>query len=209
MAAPLPTQLLIQQIQQGNRDALEELCARYLPRVLAAVRIRLGAKLRQKLASSDIVQEVMIYTLRKVESFGFNTEGEFLKYLNRVVENRIRDEADRWAAQKRDVTREVPLDKLRSHGRGVPLINTGDRTARTPSSIVSLSEDMDRLVEAMDRLGQQSEDYRELIIAAELEGRSYKEIAEDTGSTPDAVRMKLTRAKTALAKVFRDLDKGG
>ena len=32
---------------------------------------------------------------------------------------------------------------------------------------------------------------------ADVEGFSYKEIAEDTDSTPDAVRMKLTRAKTA------------
>ena len=87
-------------------------------------------------------------------------------------------------------------------------MNPGARAARTPSSIVSLSEDLDKLVEAMDRLGEQSEDYRELIVAAEIEGRSHKEIAEDTGSTLDAVRMKLTRAKTALAKVFRDLEKG-
>ena len=209
MAEPLSTQLLIQQVQEGDRAALDELCARYLPRVLAAVRIRLGAKLRQKLESSDIVQDVMIEAFRKVKSFDFATEGAFLKYLNRVVENRIRDQADRWATQKRDVTREVPLDKSRSPDLGIPLIQVGDRAARTPSSIVSLSEDMDKLVEAMDRLGQQSEDYRELIIAAEIEGRSYKEIAEDAGSTPDAVRMKLTRAKTALAKVYRDLEKGG
>lgn len=60
MSASIVTQLLIGQIQQGDRAALEELCRRYQQRVLAAVRVRLGAELRRKIESWDLVQEVMI-----------------------------------------------------------------------------------------------------------------------------------------------------
>ena len=206
MTTQLSTQRLIQEVQEGNHGALDELCTRYLPRVLAAVRLRLGDRLRQKLESADIVQQVMIDAFQKVKSFDFATEGAFLKYLNRVAENRIRDEADRWTAKRRDVSREISLGE-RSPGSGMPLIQVEDRAARSPSSIISLGEDLDKLMVAMDRLADQSQEYRELIIAVALEEQTYQEIAEERGSTPDAVRMRVGRAKLALAKIYRDLEK--
>ena len=94
------TKVLVAEAQQGDRPALNELCDRYVSRVLVAVRARLGDGLRRKVESWDVVQEVMIDAIGNLNEFTFRTEGAFLNYLNRVVENRIRDEADRWAAQK-------------------------------------------------------------------------------------------------------------
>jgi RNA polymerase sigma-70 factor (subfamily 1) len=204
---PHATQILIQQVQQGDRAALDELCDRYLMRVLAVVRIRLGAKLREKVESCDIVQEVMIDALGKIKSFDFRTEGAFLKFLNQVVENRIRDEADRWAAQKRSPDREVPLNAPRSDGERNPLDIVGERSAQTPSKVVSVREDLERLELAMDRLGEKSAEYRDLIVAIKIEGRTYREIAEENQSTEDAVRMRAKRAMLSLATIYKDLDK--
>jgi RNA polymerase sigma-70 factor (ECF subfamily) len=204
----LTTQVLIEMVQQGDRNALDELCNRYLMRVLAAVRIRLGANLRTKLESWDIVQEVMMDALRKVESFDFRTEGAFLKYLNKVVENRIRDEADRWATQRRNRNREVSIDGARSPDASNPLDLPEGHGALTPSKIVSLQEDLARLELAIDCLGEKSEDYRELIVAVKIEGRTYREIADETGSTEDAVRMRVKRAMAALANLYNELDEG-
>ncbi len=207
MADPHTTQVLIEQVQQGDRAALDELCNRYLLRVLAAVRIRLGAKLRNKVESWDIVQEVMIDALRKVESFDFRTEGAFLKFLNQVVENRIRDEADHWAAQKRSPDREISIENGRSGDAQNPLMLSEGSGALTPSRVVSLREDLQILERAMDRLGEESPEYRELITAVKIEGRTYREIAEETQSTEDAVRMRVKRATLALARIYKDLDK--
>jgi len=204
----LTTNVLIQQVQRGDQTALAELLRRYQMRVLAAVRIRLGANLRNKVESWDIVQDVMIDALRKVQSFGFRSEGAFLKYLNRVVENRIRDEADRWGAQKRDAHREIPLDGRRSSGAANPLNTPEDRASPTPSKVLVLQEELACLERAMDRLGSESEEYRELILAVKIEGRSYREIAEETGSTEDAVRMRVKRALLALTRIYKDLDGG-
>jgi DNA-directed RNA polymerase specialized sigma24 family protein len=132
---PLSTRALIEQVQQGDDDALQELCRRYQRRVLAAVRLRLGAALRRKLESWDLVQEVLIDALRHVQTFDFKTEGAFLHYLNRVVANKIRDEADRWNAQKRDAGREVSLEGLRSSRAEKPLNALEDRAAPTPRSL--------------------------------------------------------------------------
>jgi RNA polymerase sigma-70 factor (ECF subfamily) len=154
--------------------------------------------MRRKVESWDIVQEVMIDAIRNLNAFSFRTEGAFLNYLNRVVENRIRDEADRWAAQKRRPDHEIPLDAACSPESANPLQISDP--APTPSKAVVLTEDLARLEEAIAQL---PDECRELIIATKLEGRSYKEIADDMGKTADAVRMQVSRAMIALGKVFR------
>jgi RNA polymerase sigma factor (sigma-70 family) len=58
----------------------------------------------------------------------------------------------------------------------------------------------------MDELGALNPEYRELIVAAKLEGMSYAEIAEELGKSRDAVRMQLKRALVELTKIFRDLE---
>jgi len=198
---PLSTQALIEQVQQGDDEALQELCRRYQRRVLAAVRLRLGAALRTKMESWDLVQEVLIDALRHVRTFEFRTEGAFLHYLNRVASNKIRDEADRWHAQRRDMRREIPLENPRSAGSESPLFSAEDRAAPTPSKIVGLQEDLTALEHAMDRL---PEEQRELIVAVKIEGRTYRELAEETGGTEDAVRMRVKRALLALTRTYKD-----
>ena len=211
MPDALATQVLLEKAQHGDGEALNELCRRYQPRVLAAVRIRLGADLRQRVESWDIVQEVMIDALRRVKSFDYRTEGAFLHLLNRVVENKIRDEADRQHAKKRRAPEnDISLDAACSAGAVSPLDNLRDSACPTPSKVLSLHEDLALLEQAMDRLGAESQEDRDLIVAVKLEGRSYDEIAgelarEEPGLTADAVRMRVKRATLALTKIFREL----
>jgi RNA polymerase sigma-70 factor (subfamily 1) len=196
------TQFLIDQIQGGDAGALNELCRRYQMRILAAVRLRLGAGLRRRIESWDIVQEVMIDALRGVKKFDCKTEGAFLKYINKVVENNIRDEADRQNAEMRDPAKEVSFAGKCSPDSTNPLSGLKDSRLATPSQIVSLHEDLALLEEAMDRL---SADDRELIIAVKIEGRTYAEIGEDLNLSADAVRMRARRAVLALTSLFREL----
>ena len=65
MPEPTSTQALLQRVHTGDRAALNELYNRYLMRVLAAVRARLGAELRAKLESWDVVQDALLSRLRK------------------------------------------------------------------------------------------------------------------------------------------------
>jgi RNA polymerase sigma factor (sigma-70 family) len=161
--------------------------------VLSAVRIWLGAKLRRKIESWDVIQEVMMAALGKVTSFEYRTEGAFLKYLNHLVENRLRDEADRQGAARRDADREISLG-ARSDADGDPLKQIDDPSTPTPSRLLILGEDLARMERAMDRL---SPEHRELIVAVKLEGQTYRELAD--GATEDAIRMKVNRAEEKLA----------
>lgn len=206
MLEPLSTQALIRNYQLGDRNALEELYRRYWKRVLSAVRFRLGRKLRRKLESADVVQRVLMDALKKLDSFDFSSEGAFMRYLNQQVEYRIRDEADKWNAQIRSIDREISLDDARSDGSGYPLNHLGGPSTLTPGQIAVLHEDLARLETAMDVLAERAPEYHEILIAVKLEGRTYRELAAESGASADAIRMKCNRATAALICAFRDLD---
>ena len=87
MPDPTSTQALLQRVQTGDSQALNDLYNRYLMRVLAAVRARLGAELRGKLESWDIVQDALLASLKHVQSFDLTSEGAFLNWLAKIVEN--------------------------------------------------------------------------------------------------------------------------
>jgi RNA polymerase sigma-70 factor (ECF subfamily) len=204
MPAPASTQALVQRVQAGDKEALNDLYNRYLMRVLAAVRARLGAELRGKLESWDIVQDAMMASLKNVESFNQTSEGAFLNWLSKVVENRIRDQVDYFRAEKRDHRLERPFAGQRSAESSVPLDIPDRSSVPTPSQVLVLSEDLARLEKAMDQLPDES---RELIVAVKIEGRTYQEIAESQGKSADAVRMQANRAMLALAKAFQSAER--
>jgi RNA polymerase sigma-70 factor (ECF subfamily) len=172
-------------------------------RVLAAVRARLGAELRGKLESWDVLQDALLASLKNVQSFDQTKEGAFLNWLAKVVENRIRDQLDYFHAGKRNHRRERPLAGPCSAGSSISLDIPERSGVRTPSQVLMLSEDLARLEKAMDQLPEEA---RELIVAVKIEGRTYQQIAEASGKSPDAVRMQVQRALLALTKAFRVLE---
>jgi RNA polymerase sigma-70 factor (ECF subfamily) len=200
---PTSTQALLQRVHAGDEAALNELYNRYAMRVLAAVRARLGAELRGKLESWDVVQDALLASLKNVQSFEQTSEGAFLNWLAKVVENRIRDQLDYFRAEKRDHRLEKPLAGPRSADSLVPLDIPEKRPVPTPSQFLVLTEDLTRLEKAMDQLPEES---RELIVAVKIEGRSYHELAQTLGKSSDAVRMQVNRALLALTNVFRSLE---
>lgn len=206
MNESLNTQALIIQIQKGSSSAREELCQRYLERVYSAVRIRLSARLREKLQSCDIVQQAMLDIVKGAEGFECRSEGKFLNYVNRAVENRIRDEADRWQAQKRDIRKEISIEGAQTPQNSTPLEIPDAHETPTPSLIAIRQEELATLERAMDLLSEQSQEYRDLIIAVQIEGQTYAEIAEELGKSPDAIRMQVKRAQAELAKIYRTLE---
>lgn len=203
MAEPPATQILLQRAQSGDREALNDLYRRYEGRVLAAVRARLGAELRQKLGSWDVVQEAFLASLKNIQHFEHASEGAFMNWLAKIVENRIRDQKDFFRAGRRDVRKEGPLEAARSDDSAAPLDIPDRAGAPSPSHFLSLSEDLARLEQAMDRLTPEA---RELVVSVKIEGRTYQEIAAEQGKTPDAVRMQVNRAVAALAKAFREIE---
>src|SRR5215831_15222191 len=86
---------LLLRARNGDQDACNELCARYLPRLRRWAHGRLPAWARGSLDTHDLVQDTFIQVLRRLPDFDPRHEGAFHAYLRLTVLNRIRDEIRR------------------------------------------------------------------------------------------------------------------
>jgi len=195
------TQELVARAKKGDSSALEHLCGVYGERVRRLIRLRMGAELRSQLDSMDLVQDTLVAAVQGLDGFNYRNEGDFLRWLASITENRIRDHVDRMHAAKRDVRRQVRMDtsdgRTGRHAAPVPPLAT-----TTPSRVLSRNEDLDRLERAIDRL---KPEYRNVLLLAKIEGLPHKEVADRLERTPAAVAKRLARAIVALANEFETL----
>ncbi|MHC4541771.1 MAG: RNA polymerase sigma factor, partial [Planctomycetota bacterium] len=143
MCAPIQeTQELVVLAKGGDYSAQDRLYSAYGERVRRIVRLRMGSKLRSKLESMDLVQDVLMCALRDLGDFTYRNEGDFLRWLSRIAENRLRDNLDKLHSDKRDIRKEVPLDNYRPATAGGFVGTPGPIAATTPSIIMSRKEDL-------------------------------------------------------------------
>ena len=196
------TRQLVALAKGGDESAVDQLCRVYTERVRWMVRLRMGKEFRRKLDSMDVVQDVLIHALGGITDFTYENEGDFVRWLSRIAENTLRDNWDRFHAEKRDIRKEIPLgnDARRSGSKlsGIP----GPVATTTPSVILSKKEDLARLEKAIDAL---KPEYREVIVLTKLEGLGYQQIADRLGKSSEAVRKLVSRAMTALINAFESI----
>lgn len=134
--------------------------------------------------TEDLVQDVLIGTVKNFKSFDQRGEWALQAYLRRAVTNRIRDE-------------------LRRH-QGTPrredLLEQAESGERSPLELAVGKEVFDRYEQALSQL---TEEEREATIARIELGCSYQEIAAlvDKPSS-DAARMFVARALDKLAHLM-------
>lgn len=196
------TQYLVTLAKAGDNSALDQLCKVYGERVRRIIRLRMGKEIRSKLDSMDLVQDAFVSVLEDLGDFTYRSEGDFLRWLSKIAENRIRDNVDKLHADKRDIRKEVSLRNSvqttedRFAGTPGPVTNT------TPSLIISTREELNKLEKAIDEL---QPGYREVIILKKIEGLSYKEIGDRLGKSTDAVGMLVSRAMVSLISTFEKI----
>ncbi len=196
------TQHLVTLAKKGDRAALEQLCQVYGERVHWIVRFRMGGEVRLKLDSMDVVQDAFLLALEDLDDFTYRDEGDFLRWLSKIAENRIRDNIKKLHADKRDIRKEVLLRNLVPTTQGSLLGALGPVASTTPSLIISKREELSKLERAIDKLRPE---YREVIILKKIEELSYKEISNRLGKSTDAVGMLISRAMIALIDAFEKI----
>jgi RNA polymerase sigma-70 factor (ECF subfamily) len=190
------TQNLVDLAKKGDENALNQLYSIYGERVRRIIRIRLDKKLRPKLDSIDIVQDALILALEGLENFTYKNEGDFLRWLSTIAENKLHDIVDKFHTDKRDVHKEIPF---KIEGRDGSVGAAGPMRTTTPSVIASRKEALDKLEQALDKL---KPEYKQVIVLKKIEGLSHAEIAGRLGKNPGAVRMLLARAMAALSIAY-------
>ena len=183
------TESLVARAHQGDREAFDRLFALAADRALLFIRLRLGRKLRSRLESMDVLQEVYVEALGAFERFEYRGDDSFSRWLCRLIENRIRGLADHFGAKKRTPPAgEVPVSKVIE---GVRLSGAGPVTA------LDHGEARAQLADALEQL---EDDAREVLLLRFFQGRTQGEIAELMGRSPTAVRRLLGKATLALGR---------
>ena len=150
--------------------------------------------LRSKIDSSDVVQQTLMEAHEKLEQFQGKSETEMAAWLGRILSNNVTDAARNLRRQKRDVSREQPLEFDNSrNGRGAGDHIKSEQT--TPSLCAIRSEDLNDLHNALTKL---PESQTEVIILHHLQGMSLAETAQKTGKSQVAVAGLLYRGLKAL-----------
>lgn len=194
------TERLVERAQSGDVDALNRLFTRYHGFLVEQARRRLGPKLRLKEEADDLAQTTFREATRDFDKYEYRGEGSLVRWLSRILQNKIRDKAEFYAAGKRDVSRERAMEDTGSSDSDAPRLDlpSDDLTVTTQ---VQRAESFEIL---RDALGQLSPEHRKAITLVFFEGLSLREAGERMdGRTEDAVRMLLRRAEAKLRDITR------
>jgi DNA-directed RNA polymerase specialized sigma24 family protein len=112
--------------QEGDRRALEELFARYLPRVRQIVALRMGRRQRQILEVDDVAQEALLSVFRGLERFEHRSQGSFRNWLARCVESQVAGAARKAGARKRGGGKVRLFCDLAPEGRSTQTFRDGN-----------------------------------------------------------------------------------
>lgn len=201
--AGVNTTVLLREYRGGDRAALEELFRRYQDRVLRMVRVRLGRRLRWRMEVEDVANEALIEAFRSIDRYEEREDARFIDWVAKIVQRRIANLDRHEHAARRDLQREVRLDRQRgpSESRAIP---EPAAEITSPSQRASRNE-MREIVE--DCLAELSETQREVILLKDYAGGDWSWIAEELGSpSTHAAEQLYQRARKALkGKVVRRL----
>jgi RNA polymerase sigma factor (sigma-70 family) len=101
---------LLEQVGQGDSQALDALLARYRPRLHAFVRVRLDPRVRSRLDASDVVQEAQLRIAGRMGEFLERRPMPFHLWARKVAYERLLNaQRGHRAAARRSVDREVAL----------------------------------------------------------------------------------------------------
>lgn len=192
---------LLARARQGDENAMAELLEAHTERLLASIRSELGDRIRQRLDSQDVMQQVYLDALNNISRFVDHGHDSFFAWLRRIALNRICD-VDRKAFQTLKRGSELrEADLRRGDDSIVSLLDALAVSGTTPSRVAGHADRARILRQALDQL---SDDQREVIQLRYLSQLSVSETAAKMDRTERAVRSLCVRALIRLRELLGD-----
>lgn len=173
------THELWKRAKAGDQSAFDELFSVHTERLLVFIAARLGGRLRARVEPQDVLQDAYAAAWQSFAKFDYSDDGAFLRWMCRIVDHRLRDVNDYFAAAKRQV-QELPQSSP-----------TGPVTA------LARAENRERLQAALTQL---SDEHREVILLRYFQGLSTEEAGERMQRSAGAIRNLLSRGLAELGK---------
>lgn len=173
---------LLSRARAGDAAALNELFEQHVPMLQRWTHGRLPRWARDISDTTDLVQETVLQTLKRLDQFEYRGEGALQAYLRQTVLNRIRNE----------------LRKRAVRGATLAIDSAVEDTGTSPLDAAIAQQTLEQYDAALARL---TADEREAIVSRVEFDLSYAELAEVLGkSSADAARMTVVRALVRLAE---------
>src|SRR5262249_19209353 len=156
---------LLAQARAGDAAALGRLLELYRNYLRLQARALIGAGLRVRLDSSDLVQETFLEAHCDFPRFVGQSEAEVMAWLRQILARNLADQLKRHQAHGRDFRRQQSLEaKLDRSSRDVEQALAAGLS--TPSSRAARRE---QAVLLADALAELPPDYREVLVLRHLE----------------------------------------
>jgi RNA polymerase sigma-70 factor (ECF subfamily) len=187
---------LVVRAKAGDADALNQLFALHQPQLLDVARRRIGARLKLKEEPDDLAQTTFREATRDFKNYEYRGPDSLVRWLMQILQNKIRDKAEFYSANKRDQARERTLGGAAKPGQEpAPIIDPASRDLSVTMQ-VQREEAFGHLRQA---LGELSNEHRQAITLVFFEGLSLREAGEMAKRAvlahPDNARFRVTLAR--------------
>ncbi len=182
---------LVALAQQGDTRAYDALVTRHRGRIFAMIR----NMIHQEADAWDLSQEVFIKAWHALPKF--EAKARYSTWLYRIAHNVVYD----WARKRKIESSGELNDEIFERER----IDSASFT--TPSGGESPDASMvngELRIKIQIALGKLSAEHREVVILKDVQGLSYKEIAEAMSSTMGTVMSRLFYARQKLQALLKD-----
>jgi RNA polymerase sigma-70 factor, ECF subfamily len=198
---------LLQGARAGDRQALDELFARYRERLRRMVDMRLDWGLRSRLDASDVIQDAYLEVAGRLEEYLRNPTLPLFLWLRLVVGERLTTlHRQHLGTQMRDARREVSLYRA-----ALPEASSAALAARllgkhtSPTQAAVRAERLLRVQEALNSLDPLD---REVLSLRHFEQLSRAETARVLGIAEAAAAKRYIRALKRLKQTLADMPGG-
>ncbi len=175
------SQELLQLYQDGQSEAATAIFDRYVARLIALARSRIGPKLRRRVDPEDIVQSAYrsFFVHAKDDAYQLAQSGDLWRLLASITLNKLYSQVEKQTAAKRNVDREEPGEFFADNEK-----------APDPSAaeVVAIIEELHLVINSLSPDEQ-------LALTSRLQGKSIEEIGRLLDKSDRTVRRLLADAK--------------
>ncbi len=182
---------LVALAQQGDMRAYDALVTRHRGRIFAMIR----NMIHQEADAWDLSQEVFIKAWHALPRF--EAKAKFSTWLYRIAHNAVYD----WARKRKIESAGELNDEIFERERIDSASFTTPSGGESPDDTMSNGELRMKIQVA---LGKLSPEHREVVLLKDVQGLSYKEIAEAMASTMGTVMSRLYYARQKLQALLKD-----
>ena len=172
---------LLKKYQAGESEAAAAIFDRYVDRLIALARKRIGPKLKRRVDPEDVVQSAYrsFFVHAKDHAYQLTRSGDLWRLLASTTLNKLYGQIEKQTAEKRTIHREAP-DQL-------ALASLASRDP-TVVEVVAVGEQL-RLI--LDDLAPDEQ----VVLVSTLQGQSHEEISRVIGKSERTVRRLLAQAR--------------